>query len=173
VATFKLRDDREGNPVAHLESCFCPSMSFPGLTDVQRESDTWSVEADDIGSLAEELEEDAIADGRMTRGEARASIRIGGCIDTSNYPGVGRRFAGTKPTDALGEWERSVMDKVKVEGEDKPKAVKHTPPRKLLTRMAFQETDRKPGAPATSHSDCDHAVSKSARAKCRRDRAKK
>lgn len=169
MATFKLRDDREGNPVAHLESCFCPSMAQKIPPE-----DIWSVEADNIALLAEELEADSIAEGLMTRGEARASIRIGGCIDTTSYPGVGRRFAGAKPTDALGEWERSIMDRVKVESAPStPKAVKHSPPRKLATaRMAFQETDRKPGAPATSHSDCSHAVSKSARAKCRRDRAK-
>lgn len=163
MATYKLRDDREGNPVAHLESCFCPSMAqkIPP-------QDIWLIEADDIGALAEELEEDAIEAGLITPAEARASLRIGGCIEAPI--GVGRRFAGgSRPTDKLGEWERSIEAK-KLPTQ---KLTVKAPPKLHSARMAFQETDRRVGAPTTSHSGCDHAVSKAARAKCRRDRAKK
>ncbi len=174
MTTFRLRDDKDNNPVVHAQSCFCPSMATTGFKEV----DSWLAEADDLGSLAEELEEDAIASGALSRAEARRMIRIGHCLDAPE--GVGRRYGG-RPTDMLGEWEREVERKKKGEQGIHTKQGKlanaGSRPKPILpsiktAKMAFQETDRKPGAPATSHANCDHPVTKSARAACRRKRAK-
>lgn len=152
MPTFRLRDDAHGEPVAHVENCFCPSMSSTGIT---AQPEIWEAEAASITALSEDLEADGIENGLITKAEAHKMLRLGHCIDAP--PGVGRRWTHL-PTDALGAWERKV---------ETAKA----PPR-LISRLAFQETDRKPGRPATSHSECDHPVSKSARAACRRARAK-
>lgn len=147
-----------------------------------KQVDFWLAEADDIGALAESLEEDAIASGEITRAEARRMLKLGHCLDAPE--GVGRRYSGL-PTDALGEWEREIARKKAEDAKDQHGV--HTKAGKLNTgskpkpilpalrgvKAAFQETDRKPGAPATSHAGCTHAVTKSARAKCRRERAKK
>lgn len=173
VTTFRLREDAQGNSVAHAASCFCPSMASEGFKVV----DFWLAEADSLAELAESLEEDAIDAGEITKAEAWKMIRIGHCLEAPE--GVGRRTG--KPTDRLGEWERSVEAKKAAEEHgihtkagklntgSKPKPIL---PALHSVRMAFQETDRKPGAPATSHAGCDHAVTKSARAACRRRRQK-
>lgn len=156
MTQFKLRDDKYGNPVAHAKSCFCPSMS---VTGINAELQVWEAEAEDIGALAEDLEADSIASGTITRAEARRMLKLAHCIDAPE--GVGRRYAGP-PTEELGKWER----------ETEQKSTSVIPKHIREARMAFAETDRKPGRPSTSHSDCDHPVTKSARAACRRQRAR-
>lgn len=160
VVPFVMREDRNGDPVAHMPGCFCPSMASIGFS----KPDTWIAEAASISALAEDLEQDAIDDGLLTRGEAHAMIRIGHCIDAPS--GVGRRFAGSLPTDKLGAWERGIEAK-------KASTTRPLPPPHIRdARMAFAETDRHPGRPQSAHAGCDHETTKAARAACRRVRAK-
>lgn len=156
---FRLRDDKNGDPVVHSgKGCFCPSMTTNGFT---KQPEVWETEADSLRALAESLEEDAIEAKEITKAEAHRMLRIAHCIDAPE--GVGRRWAGTRPTDKLGEWERGLS------GQAKPVKI---PPRIKEARMAFAEIDARPGAPKTSHADCEHPTTKSARATCRRQRAK-
>lgn len=162
---YRLKLARDGEPVIHAKSCFCPSMSFSGVNP-PGEDDIWEEEADCLADLAHQL------NAHLSEPAAEDALNIAHCVAGE---GIGKRYSGIRQRGStLGQWVSQLEDRAR----DRAKIPYIAPLGKTqLTFSDHLEGERaapsnKPGRPRTVHAGCSHTQDKKGRAACRRARAK-
>ena len=168
---YKVVYDRLGSPVAHTGSCFCPSMTAPPTgsqfsRNKQDETETW--EAPDIEQMIYDYFADSLEAKELSRQRAVELMRLAPCVEAP--AGIGRR-SQLQLGETILMHERRPPAKTS-DASSADKKTFHASPRsaKIASQPSALKTSE--SSPTTSHSDCDHSATKSARAACRRKRSK-